>query len=131
MTVLLIDSTVYIDLLRMGRDPVAALKPWIVRDEVVGCGVVHCEVLRGIVSKKVHQHMKALFEVLCPVDTDRMTWDDTADLAWELDRSGVVLPVTDLLIASCALRTGATVVSRDRHFRRVPTLNVLQELPPA
>lgn len=47
---------------------------------------------RGSVSKKVHQHMKALFEVLCPVDTDRMTWDNTADLAWELDRSGVVLP---------------------------------------
>jgi len=127
--VLLIDSTVYIDLLRARRDPVEALQPWLARDEVLSCGVIRCEVLRGILSKKVHEHMKALFDVLHTVDTDQVTWDRTVDLAYALDRRGVVLPVTDLLIAVCAIRTGATIISADEHFRQVPDLAVLQTLP--
>ncbi len=48
-----------------------------------------------------------------------------------LDRRGAVLPVTDLLIAACALRAGATIVSSDEHFRQVPDLPVLAGLPTA
>jgi predicted nucleic acid-binding protein len=126
---LLVDSTVYIELLRARRDPVEALRPWLVRDEVLTCGVVRCEVLRGIVSAKVREHMRALFQVLPAAETDPAAWDRTAELAWALDRRGVVLPVTDLLIAICALGAGAVVVSTDEHFRRVPDLEVLEALP--
>ena len=90
----MIDSTVYIDLLRARRDPVQALQPWLARDEVLSCGVIRC-----------------------------------FDLAYALDRRGVVLPVTDLLIAVCAIYTGATIISADEHFRHVPDLAVLQSLP--
>jgi hypothetical protein len=126
---LLVDSTVYIDLLRAGRDPVVALRPWLLREELLACGVVRCEVLRGIVSRKVHERMKTLFDVLPTVESDGATWDSTAELAWNLDRRGVVLPVTDLLIAACALQAGATVVSTDAHFARVPGLHLVRSLP--
>ena len=127
----LVDSTIYIGLLRARRDPVQVLRPWLARDEVLASGVVRCEVLRGIVDRRVHERMSELFEVLPTVRTDDPMWNRTAELAWSLDRRGVVLPVTDLLIASCALRAGATVVSTDEHFRRVPELTVLRALPTA
>ena len=125
----LVDSTIYIDLLRARRDPVRVLEPWIAREEVLATGVVRCEVLRGIVNGRIHRRIKDLFDVLPTVRTDAPTWNRTAELAWRLDRSGVVLPMTDLLIASCALRVEAAVVSTDRHFARVPGLKVLRALP--
>ncbi len=70
MSVLLVDSTLYIDLLRARQDPVEVLKPWLLRDEVLCCGVIRCEVLRGILSEKVHERMKALFEAVHTVSTD-------------------------------------------------------------
>ncbi len=48
-----------------------------------------------------------------------------------LDRRGAVLPLTDLIIAACALWAGAAVITSDEHFRRVPGLEVLAEVPPS
>jgi predicted nucleic acid-binding protein len=52
----------------------------------------------------------------------------TRILAWELDRQGDVLPLTDLVIASCALRIDAAVLTLDHHFALVPGLRVLNRL---
>jgi predicted nucleic acid-binding protein len=126
---LLVDSTIYIDLLRSRQDPAQALKPWLFRDEVLCCGVIRCEVLRGIRNDRVRGRMQALFEVMLNIATDDSIWDDTARLAWTLDRRGAVLPLTDLLIADCALRAEASVISTDEHFREIPNLHVLTALP--
>lgn len=126
---LLPDSTVYIDWLRAGQDPLAMLKPWLLRDEVLCCGLVRCEVLRGIVSKRVSERLTALFDLLPEVKTDEAIWERTARLAWTLDRRGIVLPLSDLLLAVCALHAEATLISTDRHFQRIPGLQVLSSLP--
>ena len=125
----LVDSTLYIDLLRARQDPVQALRPWLLQEEVLCCGVIRCEVLRGILSEKIRERMRELFEAMTTVDIDDTTWNETADLARTLDRRGVVLPLTDLVIACCAIRAGATVVSSDEHFKQIPNLSVSTALP--
>jgi len=127
--VLLVDSTLYVDLLRARRDPVEALRPWLLREEILCCAVIRCEVLRGVVNKKVHERMRDLFDSLSSVDIDTSLWDETARLAWALDRRGVVLPLTDLVIAGCAMRAGATIISSDEHFKEVPGLATAAALP--
>ena len=49
-------------------------------------------------------------------------------LAWELDRRGIVMQLTDLVIAACALESNAAVLTHDADFRRVPGLRVLSRL---
>jgi len=127
--VFLVDSTLYIDLLRARRDPVQALEPWLVREEILCCGVIRCEVLRGIVNEKVHRRIQDLFDTVSSVETDNLIWDETAHLAWTMDRRGVILPLTDLIIACCAMRAGATIISSDEHFREVPDLVIATALP--
>ncbi len=73
--------------------------------------------------------MRELFETMISVDIDNTTWDETAHLAWTLDRRGVVLPLTDLVIACCAMRAGATVISSDEHFKQIPDLAISTTLP--
>jgi predicted nucleic acid-binding protein len=45
-----------------------------------------------------------------------------------LDRQGRVLPVSDLIIASCAKRARATVITEDPHFQQIPGLKTRTDL---
>jgi predicted nucleic acid-binding protein len=125
----LVDSTFYIDLLRARRDPVGALRPGLLHEQILCCAVIRCEVLRGVVRKKVHDRMRELFAAMESVGIDDSMWDETARMAWALDRRGIILPLTDLVIAGCALRAGATIISSDDHFRKIPGLSIAAALP--
>jgi hypothetical protein len=122
--VVLVDSSVYIQLIRDGKDPVGELAGSFDMTEIVGCSVVRCEVLRGMILPKPKAHLEAFFDLLVHVPTDQRAWRETEDLAWRLDRRGRTLPLTDLLIAVCALRIGAAVLTLDRHFEFVPKLQL-------
>ena len=121
----LVDSSVYIQLIRDGKDPVRELAGSFEMTEIVGCSVVRCEVLRGVIRPKVKRYLAEFFDLLIHVPTDHRVWAETESLAWELDRKGRVLPLTDLVIAVCALRVGAAVLTHGRHFQSVPQLQLL------
>lgn len=123
---ILVDSNVFIDLLRAGSDPLQSLLARFPLTDLVTCGVVKAEVLRGVKSLKARDRLAGLFEVMRYLQTNDRLWDEAWELAWSLDRQGKVLPLTDLVIASCALREGALVFTSDRHFNEVPNLNVLR-----
>ena len=118
----LVDSSVYIHLLRTGTDPVAALAERFEATELVGCDIVRCEVLRGIIRPKARADLAMFFDLLVHVTMDHRAWQETEDLAWRLDRAGQVLPLTDIIIAACAFRASASVLTRDHHFEQIPQL---------
>ncbi|MEP6956551.1 MAG: PIN domain-containing protein [Chthoniobacterales bacterium] len=120
----LVDSSIYIQLIRDGKDPVQTLGAAFDPTELVGCSVVRCEVLRGMIRPKAKAHLAAFFDLLIHVPTDHRVWEETEDLAWQLDRKGRVLPLTDLVIAVSALRVDAAILTLDRHFEAVPGLNL-------
>ena len=125
----LVDTTAYIDWMKAGRNPIRILGPWIRAGALAGCGIVRAEVLRGIRSEPVRQEMASLFAHIPDVPLMADSWTEIANLAWQLDRTGNVLPLTDVAIAVCARRAQATVVTRDKHFRSIPDLKILAELP--
>lgn len=126
----LIDSCIYIDWLRKRTHPDRMLKPWLLSGEILTCGIIRLEVLRGVSDGVLLERMTTLFDVLPEVPlTSRLLHEATA-LAWDLDRKGRVLPSTDVLIAQCAIQQGATLVSSDEHFRHLPGLTWSRTLPP-
>lgn len=120
----LVDSSVYIQLLRDGHDPGEELTGRFEATEIVGCDLVRCEVLRGIVHPAARLHLVQFFDLLIHVQMDHRLWRETEAMAWRLDRAGKILPLTDLIVAACALHAGASVVTHDRHFSLVPALAV-------
>lgn len=122
----LVDSNVFIDALRQGNDPMRVLLDRYPLTDLVTCGVVKAEVLRGVKSLKARARLASLFEVMRYIQTSDRLWDDAWELAWSLDRQGKVLPLTDIVIASCALREGALVLTADHHFDEIPNLNIVK-----
>jgi predicted nucleic acid-binding protein len=105
------------------------LEPLIRQKKLVICGLIRAEVIRGILDRKQCRRMKEFFDLLSDFPIDYSVWDEVSDLAWDLDRKATVVPLSDLVIAVCAKRLGAVVVSSDKHFNSIPGLQVLKDLP--
>jgi predicted nucleic acid-binding protein len=125
---MLIDSSFYIDALRHRR-----LLPLLLRDRLVAgklwtCGVIRVEVLRGIHNDAIKTDLGLMFDVMNDIPTDGDLWQSTAELAWKLDRKGIVLPVSDLVIASCALQADIPLLTVDHDFGRIPGLKTCRTL---
>ena len=48
------------------------------------------------------------------------------EIEWALRSSGKVIPAMDLLIGTLCVCAGEPILTRDEHFRRVPTLSVVR-----
>ena len=127
-SVVLVDSSVFIGLLREGRDPALELVSRAATTDLATCGMVRMEVMRGIIGSKQRRAFEAFLSVLRNVPTDNRLWEEAAQMAWTLDRKGVTLPAQDILIACSALRIDAAVLTRARHFYDIPDLRVLDSL---
>ncbi|HSY53428.1 MAG TPA: PIN domain-containing protein [Opitutaceae bacterium] len=122
------DSNFFINHARAGVDPFVELAAHTDDWEFATCGMVVIEVCRGRRDPAVFQRFRERFAVMIYVSTGNSAWERTAQLAWSLDRRGIVLPAPDLLIAACALQVDATVLTADAHFHGIPGLRVIDHL---
>lgn len=126
---ILVDSSVYIKLLRQRLDPVAVLFEHYDTVNLVTCGMVQLEVLRGIRVPRARERLRSFMALMQFVPADERLWGEATDLAWQMDRRGAPIQATDAVIAASAFRLSASVLTRDLDFHRVPGLHVLS-LPP-
>ncbi len=122
---ILVDSNVYIDLLRHRKDPAKVLGTWAGSGNLVICGMIRIEVLRGISSPRIHQKISSFMDIMINVPTPSSFWENATELAWKLDRKGNVIPAQDIIIATCAFLSHAAVLTSDRHFHYVDGLEVI------
>jgi predicted nucleic acid-binding protein len=119
----------FIEWLNHGKPLVEMLKPYLLRDAWILCDLIRCEVLRGIREPAQQERVDTLFSLARTIPMDRSFWNGVGQLGWTLDRKGHVLPLTDLCVAYLAVSTGATLVTRDRHFDVVSDLRRSASLP--
>lgn len=127
MKPLLVDSSYWIGMARQRRDPVACLTSAAHGRELAICGVVRCEVARGVRQEPALNRLRKFWDVMVYVPTDAAIWNDVESLLWRMDRSGLQIPLPDAVIACCARRIGAAVLTFDRHFRKIPGLPVISD----
>ena len=127
-TPVLADSSYYIRLLRQGQDPVQALALAAETRDLAICGVVRCEVGRALRGPAVRKRLQDFWDVMINVPTDNRLWEEVERMLWALDRQGDVVSLTDAVIACCALRISAVVLTFDRDFDRIPGVRTASRL---
>lgn len=96
--------------------------------------VVDCEVLFGLRRKSSPKLDKAYAELLQIVEVmplDSLVTPHYATLRAQLEQAGTPIGPNDTLIAAHALALGATLVTADTEFARVPGLKVENWLQPS
>lgn len=124
----LADSSFYIGLLRRREDPVRALALAAATRDLVVCGVVRCEVGRALRPAGVRQKFSRFWDVMINVPSDNRLWQQVEQTLWELDRQGIIVPLTDAIIACSAMRVGAVVLTYDHHFSLIPGVRAADHL---
>jgi predicted nucleic acid-binding protein len=122
------DSNFYINCARAGLDPFRELGAHSEQCEFATCGMVVIEVCRGRHDPNLLRRFRDNFDVMIFVSTSNQIWERATQLAWSLDRHGVILPAQDILIAAHALHTDATVLTYDAHFNSIPGLRVIDHI---
>jgi predicted nucleic acid-binding protein len=105
------------------------IEPFIKARTLAICGVIRAEVIRGIIHPAQKAKINTLLDLMEDFAIDSAMWRDIAELAWRLDRKGYMLPLTDVAISFCSLRLGATLITLDEHFSKVPDLHIARTLP--
>lgn len=129
MSPVIVDSCIWIDELRRGRDVRQMLLPLLRVGRLYNCGVVRAEVVRGIKSTRARDGLEAFFDIIPEIPSDAKLWRDVSRIAWDLARAGNHPPMTDLVIAVSSLRIGAILVTVDGHFNGIPGLRLSEDLP--
>ena len=124
----LADSSYYIRMMHEGRDPLKALALAAATRDLAICGIVRCEVGRALRPPKAREYFRAFWDVMINVPTDSRLWEDAEQTLWELDRHGIVLPLTDVVIGCSAKRVGAVVLTHDHHFYEIPGVRATDRL---
>jgi len=122
------DSNFYISRARAGIDPFVELAAHADQWEFATCGMVVLEVCRGRSDPGLLKRFQERFAIMLYVAVGNSVWERAGQLAWALDRKGIVLPAPDLLIAACALQAKAAVLTFDAHFQAIPGLRVIDSI---
>lgn len=125
---ILADSSFYIRLMRQGQDPLRALSLAAATRDLAVCGVVRCEVARALHQTNLRQKFKQTWDVMINVPTDKRVWEEVEQTLWTLDRRGMVMPLTDVVVGCCAQRIGAVVLTYDHHFHAIPGVRTIDRL---
>ena len=127
-SLVLIDSCIYITLAKQRLDPSVEILARFELEDIATCGMVRLEVVRGIALPKARSRIEAFFDVMQNVPTDNKLWEEACEIGWQVTRKGNNMPAQDIIIAACALRAGAAVLTHDGHFDSIPGLRVLHSL---
>jgi tRNA(fMet)-specific endonuclease VapC len=125
----LIDSDWLITFLNGRPDAISLLTA--LADQGIAVSIITCgEVLEGLRGASTPGRRAGLFEAFTGtfdvVAPDLETARQYGTVRSELRARGRLIPDNDLWLAATALAGGHTLVSRDRHFARVPGLRLYQ-----
>lgn len=127
----LLDTNIISQLMRQPQGPQAQCfrghVTQLASGQIATSVIVHCELLFGL-SKKPSSRLQQAFDLqmahlpVLPLDGDVAA--HYAQLRCALEQLGTPIGANDCLLAAHALALGATLVSADAEFKRVPGLTV-------
>lgn len=124
----MVDSCWYINQMSDGVDPVKTLSYLAESRDIATCGVIKSEVGRGLKQRERFDKFCRAWDVMLYVESTLERWEETMNLAWSLDRKGIVLPLQDVHIAVCASTIGAVILTYDKHFSRIPGIDATDRI---
>jgi predicted nucleic acid-binding protein len=121
------DTCAWIDFFKGNQTPLAdSLAQALLQNEVVTCGVVLCELLQGVKKPAEEQLVLNALQALPHLEMTRELWVSAGQLSATLRKGGYTLPLSDIMIATLAMKHICAVMTADRHFSEIPGLKLVK-----
>jgi predicted nucleic acid-binding protein len=113
----LIDTSVWIELLRDSAHPARPLLERLVADgEARLCGAVMAELLQGATTPKDLEAAQGLAKAIPMLRSTEDTWLEAGRLGQRLRSKGISVGLLDCFLAALAFESESALLSLDKHF---------------
>lgn len=127
---ILIDTSVWVHYLRRDPNPelVRQVQEWLSAGRAATTEIIKIELLPATRNDKEFQRLGATLDALHQVTPDAAAWRSAARNGFTLHRAGVIVPATDLIIATLALQVGGDLAHLDHHYELMASHLALRTL---
>jgi predicted nucleic acid-binding protein len=124
----LVDSSVWIEYLRPKGSPniKERVRAILQKEEVVSCGIIVVEILRGTKNEKDFESLRDSLMSLPQIPIDSTVIERASKWGFLLDRKGRTVSTSDLIIASAAYKN-ALLLHSDRDFDTIGSIVDLEQ----
>lgn len=119
MSLMVVDSSVWIDFFRGEPAAVLRVDPLLADGRAAVLGAVYAEVLSGTRNRGEYARLRELLGGLERVPDLASPWERVAEVRYALVRSGKQAAALDVLIALTVAERGAGLLTRDGDFERI------------
>ncbi len=123
----LIDTTIWVLYFKGEKELEDEIKSLILKERAAICEIVTLEVLRGAKSQKEYGQLHADFAALSTLRLTDIIWEKSYKIGFKLRRTGVNVPLADILIATVASHYNCLLLHRDKHFPLIKEAMGLRE----
>ena len=116
----LIDTSAWIDFFRSNSGAAGDVVTDLIRlDKAYLTGPIIAELLHGVRVKKEISQLNFIFTTIPCLEINQNDWKVTGNTLRQLRGKGLSIPLTDVLIASVAIRNNMSVLTLDKHFQHL------------
>ena len=120
MKLVLIDTCAWIDFLRQPQGGLGdQVEQLLASDQAALCGAVQAELMQGAKGRKEQDQLDFLLANVPCLEITPADWLSAGRLLAQLRAKGLQVPLSDALIAVCAKRNHAPVLTLDQHFQHL------------
>ena len=125
MSLVLIDSSVWINLLRgsASDQDLARMQLLLETKSAAWCGMVQLELWSGVKDPKNRKDMAKLSEVVRSLEVTSDVWNESCFIAGNARAKGITVPATDILIYACANVHKVELWHNDSHFGQLAKIS--------
>lgn len=113
----LVDTTIWVKYLRgLNKSLKERIDSLVLQEKVFTTEVIIMEILRGAKSDKEYNMLYQDFLALPQLIIDHSVWEMAWKTAYKLRKSGVNVPMADVIIAAVSMYYRCTLIHSDEHF---------------
>ena len=124
-TGIIVDTCVWIEFFRKSESRLTLHLKGLLRErKVIMVGMVMAEILQGVKVPKEANLVKQSLKKLPYLEITRDIWVAAGKMSASLRSTGIIIPLSDLIIAGTALSGGHEIFTIDPHFEKVDGLRL-------
>ena len=126
MNKVLVDTSIWVEYFNRPESEYAERLTELLEIEVVYItGIILAELLQGAKTHAEFNLLRNNLKVLPLLKETDKTWEKVGKLSFDLQRKGIVIPLSDCLIAVLAQENNCQVFTLDNHFTHIPQLEIV------
>ena len=126
MNRVLADTSIWVEYFNRPKSEYAERLAEFLEIEVVYItGIILAELLQGAKTHAEFNLLRNNLKVLPLLKETDKTWEKVGKLSFDLQRKGIVIPLSDCLIAVLAQENNCQMFTLDKHFTYVPQLEIV------